>query len=196
MSRYPTLIDRAMALAASAHRDQVRKDPTQSTPYIAHTAMVGLLLQRAGFEEHVVAAGILHDTVEDTELSIADLQADFGLRVAKLVSAVTEHDKSLPWETRKSQYLDHLTTASLGALAIAAADKLHNAHSLISTLDRLEAQGQPASVAWGRFKRGREASLGFLRRACDAIGARADEDPRLGDLCEALSEAVGELERR
>lgn len=196
MNRYPDLIDRAMALAAAAHREQVRKDPTQVTPYIAHTAMVGLLLQRAGFDDHVVAAGILHDTAEDTDLGIADLQTDFGPRVADLVSAVTEHDKSLPWETRKSQYLDHIQTASIDALAIAAADKLHNARSLIGTLDRLSASGQPASVAWDRFKRGREASIGFLRRACDAIEARAVEDPRLGALSAALSEAVAELESR
>jgi len=191
---YPHLVDLALAVAAAAHASQNRKDKTRTTPYIAHPSMVGYLLRDAGFDDEVVAAGILHDTVEDTTVSVADIERDFGARVSVLVSAVTEHDKSLPWETRKAQYLDHLAETSIDALAIAAADKLHNTRSILGAMDRLHAAGDDPEGVWSSFKRGKQASVGFLRKANLRIAQRAGEDARLRRLNDALSLALDELE--
>jgi (p)ppGpp synthase/HD superfamily hydrolase len=66
------LIDQAVEFAAYAHREQKRKGT--EIPYISHPFAVGMILQQAGCEEEVVAAGILHDTLEDTELKHASLR--------------------------------------------------------------------------------------------------------------------------
>ena len=146
------LIDRAAEFAAVAHRDQLRKGPEASIPYVQHAYMVGLILLRAGYPEHVVAAGILHDVLEDTPVEREELVEAFGLEVADLVSSVSEQDKSLPWEVRKERYTEHLRTASDTSRAITAADKIHNVNSIIRSLER-------GADIWASFKRGRSAQL-------------------------------------
>jgi (p)ppGpp synthase/HD superfamily hydrolase len=154
---YSALIDRAVEFAAIAHRDQLRKSPELEIPYIQHTVMVGLILQRAGYSEEVVAAGVLHDVLEDTEVSLVMLQEEFGPRVADLVNSVSEQDKSLPWEERKERYLRHLETAGDESKAITASDKIHNINSILVSLKR-------GADIWCVFKRGREAQLDRFRR--------------------------------
>ena len=191
---YPALIDRALAAAAIAHQHQLRKNPLRQIPYVAHCAAVGALLLRAGFGDEVVAAGILHDAAEDTDLTLAQIADAFGQRVADLVSDVTEHDKSLSWEVRKRDYLEHLQSADIDALAIAAADKLHNNRALLDVLDELAALGLPPDAAWAAFKRGPASSVAFTRRACDIIKAQDHRDPRLKTLCDDLDASVSLLE--
>ena len=73
-------VDAALALAARAHRTQVRKGT--DVPYIVHPVQVGILLLRHGFDEDLVVAGILHDTIEDTDLELGTIRAMFGDGVA------------------------------------------------------------------------------------------------------------------
>jgi (p)ppGpp synthase/HD superfamily hydrolase len=149
---YSELVHRAMDRAAAAHDGHYRKEPDRKVPYVSHCAMVGRLLERAGFDEIVVAAGILHDAVEDTDLTREDLAVEFGDDVANLVAGVTEQDKSLPWAERKSLYLDQLRQGPEQALAIACADKIHNLWSLI--LYR-----RAGMDPWVLLKSGREAQI-------------------------------------
>ena len=99
------LLKRALDAAAVWHRDQHRKYPDARVPYVAHVAGVAVLLARHGFDDEVVAAGALHDVVEDCGVTLDEIAARFGARVAALVHDVTEADRTLPWEERKAQYL-------------------------------------------------------------------------------------------
>ncbi len=175
---FDELINRASEFAAVAHRKQMRKSPEAQIPYIHHPLMVGFILQRAGFDEQVVAAGVLHDVIEDTEYGYEHLEARFGTRVAELVNAVSEQDKTLAWEERKERYLDHLAIASDDAKAITAADKIHNIQSILLSLKR-------GSDIWSAFKRGREAQLERFGRLVRLL-ERSWSHPLLDELGQAL----------
>jgi len=161
---YSALINDAMAFAAVAHREQLRKNPKVKIPYIQHAAMVGFILHTAGFDEEVVAAGILHDVLEDTSTTRQELERRFGSRITELVSSVSEQDKSLPWETRKTLSLKQLSRAPEGGLAIAAADKIHNINCIAGALE--------GGVAiWDVFKRGREHQMARFSRFLEFLQA-------------------------
>ncbi|OHA01664.1 MAG: hypothetical protein A3I44_05380 [Candidatus Sungbacteria bacterium RIFCSPLOWO2_02_FULL_51_17] len=90
---------------------------------------MGCILLRAGFDEETVVAGILHDVVEDTPRTLADIQKLFGTHVAEIVAAVSEN-KTLPWHKRKEVYLQNVLVADSSAKAVSIADKLHNVSSM------------------------------------------------------------------
>ena len=146
------LLKHALDRAAIWHREQRRKYPEVDVPYISHPAGVALLLARHGFDDEVVAAGALHDVIEDTEATYADLEAEFGRRVADLVDMVSEQDKSLPWEERKRRYLERFPHKPWEAQAITLADKIDNFQSILVCARH---HGDP----WPMFKRGRDAQL-------------------------------------
>lgn len=114
----------ALKFASRAHEDQKRKDMSR-TPYISHPAAVGMILQKSGFSEDVIIAGILHDVIEDTKFTFENIQEQFGETVAKLVQEVSE-DTNLAHDARKENYLENLANASHDAVAISAADLLAN----------------------------------------------------------------------
>lgn len=134
----------ALEFASIAHKGQLRKFPA-NVPYISHLAAVAAILSRAGFEDDVVVAGILHDIIEDTQFKADDLMENFGHEVYQMVVAVTEN-KSLPWAERKERYLKQIEAAPLEARAISAADLLANRLSNLSGLKRGE-------NPWTRFSK-------------------------------------------
>lgn len=119
-----------MAFAADKHRNQRRKD-TEASPYINHPiAVAELLANEAGvLDVQVLIAAILHDTVEDTQTTHAELTALFGTRVSSIVAEVTD-DKSLPKAQRKRLQIEHARTASAGAQLVKLADKIVNLRDL------------------------------------------------------------------
>lgn len=124
------LVVRAAAFAAHAHRSQRRKSEGD-IPYINHPLEVAqILVETAGVSDpEVLAAAILHDTVEDTEVMPIDLITRFGSRVATLVDEVTD-DKSLPKKERKRLQIEHAPHMTWGAKLIKLADKTHNVYSI------------------------------------------------------------------
>jgi (p)ppGpp synthase/HD superfamily hydrolase len=92
------IVNRAIEFAAKAHRHQVRKGT--DTPYITHPYAIGLMLTRAGFDPEVVAAGLLHDTVEDTDVTPEDILEEFGERVASIVEGASEPNRGARHPTR------------------------------------------------------------------------------------------------
>ncbi len=119
------LIVRALAFAADKHRLQRRKD--EASPYINHPIdLANVLVIEAGITDAtVVAAAVLHDTVEDTATSIAELRTVFGADIADLVAEVTD-DKSLPKAERKRLQEAHAASKSFRAQQIKLADKISN----------------------------------------------------------------------
>lgn len=122
------LLREAYAFAADAHAGQFQE--SDGTPYIEHPVAVARLLQRAGFGDEVVAAGLLHDTVEDTDVELRDLERLFGSPVAELVSAMTEPDRLSDFRIRKAAHRTQIADSGCEAAAIFAADKVANAHNL------------------------------------------------------------------
>lgn len=117
---------RAIDFAARKHRDQRRKDE-ESSPYINHPIAVSLLLAEIGGvgDAEVLAAAILHDTLEDTVTTAEELEAAFGRPVRRIVEEVTD-DKSLPKAERKRLQIEHARSLSREAVLIKLGDKIAN----------------------------------------------------------------------
>jgi (p)ppGpp synthase/HD superfamily hydrolase len=119
------LIAKALEMAEAAHAGQTRNG-SGGMAYIHHPVAVAELLAKHGFDESTVAAALLHDVVEDSEMSVQDIAAGFGQRVANLVAALTEDESIEPFERRKEAHRRHVDEVGGDALAIYAADKLSN----------------------------------------------------------------------
>jgi guanosine-3',5'-bis(diphosphate) 3'-pyrophosphohydrolase len=120
------LLLKALAFAAHKHRDQRRKDPGAS-PYINHPiALADMLVNEGGVSDmEVLAAALLHDTVEDTATAPEELANAFGARVARIVAEVSD-DKSLPKAERKRAQIEHAGALSPEAKLVKLADKVCN----------------------------------------------------------------------
>src|SRR5665648_63541 len=100
------MIKKAIRFAILAHKEQTRKGT--DFQYIEHPVHVGILLSGIGANPPVIAAGILHDTLEDTVVTESDILREFGDEVLQLVKAASEPDKSLPWKARKEHTIESL----------------------------------------------------------------------------------------
>jgi guanosine-3',5'-bis(diphosphate) 3'-pyrophosphohydrolase len=112
--------------AAEKHKLQVRKNQEQ-TPYISHPIGVAVNVMKIGQvrDADVVVAAVLHDTIEDTQTTHAEIESLFGKQVAQYVNEVTD-DKNLTAEQRKRQQVVNAAHKSAGAAQIKLADKLYN----------------------------------------------------------------------
>lgn len=125
----------AVIFAIQKHDGKYRKHPTKKIPYVTHCINVGEKLQKAGFGKDTVIAGILHDTVEDTDTTYKELEEKFGQRVSHLVQEVSHSKKNVSWEEKQISYLKHIQHASIDAQAISAFDKIDNMNSSIECLE-------------------------------------------------------------
>lgn len=122
-------MDREVAFATEKHKTQRRKNAAK-TPYIEHPLEVRDLLLDAGVEDSVtLMAAVLHDTVEDTNTTLEEIEQYFGDDVAAVVAECTD-DKSLPKVTRKRLQIAHASHASREARLVKLADKLSNCRAL------------------------------------------------------------------
>lgn len=125
------LVVRAAEFAARAHCRHRRKD-VDETPYINHLTHVAFLLAEAGCDAALVAAGYLHDTIEDVDVSYETLHTEFGADVAELVLAVTD-DRTLRWQEQKQAQIDRAPRSTPRLAALKLADKISNLCSLRDT---------------------------------------------------------------
>lgn len=133
----------AIQMALSAHEKQIRK--IDGKPYVAHPLEVGILLSNFGCDEETIIAGILHDTVEDSYITLKDIEDHFGNQVRHYVDCCTEKDKTLDWHTRKKLYLEQIEKAPIECHYIIAADKISNLTSISE---------YPSSFVWDSFNAG------------------------------------------
>lgn len=187
MEAYSERYEAALTLAAQAHRYQDRK--AGDVPYIVHPVHVSTILLRHGFAEDVVIAGLLHDVVEDQDVALSRIEAEFGSRVSEMVAAVTERKLEAgcerPWEDRKQELLVQVRAASSEAAAVKAADALHSVRSLARSLRR------HGPSLWNHFSRGPEPSLQYYRQVLALVRARLGQHP----LADELDGAVKDLAR-
>ena len=127
------LVLRAAHFAAHKHRDQRRKD-VRATPYINHPLELAHLLSSEGgvTDPAVLAAALLHDTIEDTQTSYEELRSEFGLRVADIVIEVTD-TKFLGKRARKRLQIEKAGRSSAGAKHVKIADKLCNLRDILAS---------------------------------------------------------------
>jgi GTP diphosphokinase / guanosine-3',5'-bis(diphosphate) 3'-diphosphatase len=134
LSRTSTsLVIKAANFAAFKHRNQRRKD-ADASPYINHPlALANVLSNEAGVADPVViCAALLHDTIEDTETTSAELQTTFGKVIASVVFEVTD-DKALPKAERKRLQIVHAGIASRRARLVKLADKICNLRDITTS---------------------------------------------------------------
>jgi guanosine-3',5'-bis(diphosphate) 3'-pyrophosphohydrolase len=126
MSQDLITILKAAKFAAEKHRKQLRKG-AESTPYINHPLEVARMLAEDGKVEDasIIAAALLHDTIEDTETTEEELLHHFGQEITSMVLEVTD-DKSLEKNERKRLQIEHASHKSPGAALIKLADKISN----------------------------------------------------------------------
>ncbi|WP_438317258.1 HD domain-containing protein [Sporosarcina sp. FA9] len=163
------IIEKAFQFALKKHEGQYRKGT--DIPYITHPFAVSMILKHYGYSDEVIAAGLLHDTLEDTDTTAEELFA-FGPYVLELVQSASEFDKSLSWEERKHRTIAELTTKSPDQLAVIVADKLHNIRSIQSDIDEV------GEAVWHRFNRGKRDQSWYYLSLINALSPH-EKDIRL-----------------
>ena len=124
-----SLLDRAIIFAVRAHAGTERRG--KGFPYIVHPMEAMEIVSTMTADQELLAAAALHDTVEDTDVTVEQLRAEFGDRVADIVAAETDNfDDSLDWHARKQAALDRLRNASREVKMVALGDKLSNMRAI------------------------------------------------------------------
>ena len=183
------LLRRAYAVADHWHAGQTRKS---GAPYVTHPLAVAILLAEIGMDTTTLVAALLHDTVEDTGLTIGEVKAEFGAEVAVLVDGVTKLDGSRWGDHAEAETFKKMIVAAsidLRVLVIKLADRVHNLRTLAPTPGGRSASGSPGPrwSSWSRSLTARALRLpagdgGPVVRQPRAGGVRAGQGAGPGDL--------------
>ena len=126
------LVRKAYAYAAAAHAGQVR---LSGEPYLSHPLAVAEILAELGFDAHAVSAGLLHDTVEDTKVTLEEVDAEFGEQVADIVDGVTKISM-MSFDSKEEQQAENIRKMILAMShdirvpVVKLADRTHNMRTL------------------------------------------------------------------
>ena len=183
----------ALSFTAQLHADH-RRSKSQ-VPYLAHLLSVcSLVLEHDGTEDEAIAA-LLHDSLEDQAVHLGGaeqlrkrIRRRFGERVVEIVDGCTDavtHPKP-EWEGRKQRYIEAIETATESVCLVIAADKLHNARSILDDLYEI------GNEVWEKFKPTRERSLWYYRSVTEALKPRLPQ--RGKHLVQELDRVVTQLE--
>ena len=175
--------DEALAFAVDLHREQPRKGT--GVPYVSHLLSVAaLVLEHGGTEEQAIAA-LLHDAVEDQggRPTAETIRARFGDLVADIVEGCTDTDvlPKPPWRARKEAYVARVRREPAHVRLVSAADKLHNARTMVTDL-RIY-----GPVLWQRFNAGRDETLWYLGALVEAF-REAGTTPIVDELARTVAE--------
>jgi HD domain len=174
----------ALAYAVEQHAGQRRT--ADGAPFVQHPIEVATLLADVGAPDHVVAAGILHDTIEKTSTEAADLHQRFGPRVASLVVALSEDPAISGYSARKAALRDQVQAAGDEALMVFAADKVSKARELSLIFARApRTNGTPHPA-----RRGSKGSrkLAHYRHCAELLQERLPDSPLLESLRRELAQ--------
>jgi Guanosine polyphosphate pyrophosphohydrolases/synthetases len=151
-----TLFDKAAIFAVKAHKDTERRG--KGFPYIIHPMEAAEIVAEITSDPEILAAAVLHDTVEDTDITLDDLRREFGDRVADLVESESEPEeqKDLDWRSRKMAAIEKMKTSTRDEKIVAIGDKLSNMRAIWRDYnvigdklwDRFHAPGGKADHAW------------------------------------------------
>jgi (p)ppGpp synthase/HD superfamily hydrolase len=151
------LFTQALIYASTKHHGQVRKGT--DIPYITHPVAVAEILSRYDCTPDVVYAGLLHDVIEDTQVTQSELTEQFGANIAALVIAVsetkTEANKRIAWEVRKLHQLQILEDSGAEVAQLKAADVLHNLTTIVMDMEL------SGDEVWQRFNANKNKQLWY-----------------------------------
>jgi guanosine-3',5'-bis(diphosphate) 3'-pyrophosphohydrolase len=174
------LVRNALQTAHRVHAGQIRNG-SGGMAYVDHPRAVAELLADQGFGEQVIAAALLHDVVEDSEMTIEELRELFGPEVAGTVAALSDDESIEPWQDRKDEHRERVRAADGDALAIYGADKLNN----VSNLHR--AHAAEGSAVEREFEVPLEHKLDAWEKDLEMLRREAPELPFLDALEMELS---------
>ncbi len=161
--------DDALKFAINAHDGQVRKSE-KDKPMIIHPYSVGKILEEYGCDDNVVAAGYLHDVIEDTKYTYDDINKIFGKDIADLVMSASEPDKSLSWEERKQYMIDQTRDLPLRNKYILIADKINNLEDLYLLNEK------NGKKDFSNFNRGEESQKWYYHNIYQSLINNEDEN--------------------
>lgn len=175
----------ALTFATQLHANQIRKG--SGVPYVAHLLAVASIALEYGANEEEAIAALLHDAIEDCggAATREEIRRRFGDKITEIVDGCTDADTipKPPWRQRKEAYIAHIPTASASVRLVSAADKLHNAQSILRDYRLL------GEELWQRFHGGKEGTLWYYRSLIEAFRAN-ESTPIIDD----LERVVHELE--
>jgi GTP pyrophosphokinase len=178
----------ALVFASASHRGQMRKGT--SIPYISHPLGVASIALEFGASETQAIAALLHDTIEDCEVSRAEIERRFGADAARIVADCTDSSTTPkpPWKERKARYIAHLAAVRPDVLLVSAADKLHNSGAIVRDV------GRDGPGVWKRFSQGPDEVVWYYRSLLAAFQSRsAEAGPGLGALLLELEKTVAAM---
>jgi len=173
----------ALTFATELHANQTRKG--NGVPYIAHLLAVSSIALEYGANEEEAIAALLHDAIEDQggAATREEIRRRFGDTITEIVDGCTDADTTPkpPWRQRKEAYIAHIPTASASVRLVSAADKLHNAWSILKDY-RIVGEN-----LWKRFHGGKEGTLWYYRSLIDAFRTH-ESTPIIDELDRVVSE--------
>lgn len=158
------LFDKALKFATDAHSGTERRG--KGFPYIIHPMEAVAIVATITSDQELLAAAVLHDTVEDTDVTIEDIRNEFGERVATLVDHETAQlPKDLPWRTRKQSQADLIASAPRDSKIVALGDKLSNLRAIANDYEQI------GDELWKRFSapNGKEDVAWYYRQLAVAL---------------------------
>lgn len=161
--------EKAKMFAIQAHMGQIRKSEPDK-PMIIHPIGVGQLLESFGYDDNVIAAGYLHDVVEDTKYTIEDIEKEFGKDIANLVMGASEPDKSLSWEDRKRHTIEETRKLPFRNKLVICADKINNLEDLFLKFEK------SGNRDFSAFKRGEESQEWYYTGIYESLVSGEDKD--------------------
>jgi (p)ppGpp synthase/HD superfamily hydrolase len=182
---YGEKFEEALLYATRLHRDQTRKGT--NTPYVTHLLAVAALVGENGGTEDEVVAALLHDAPEDRggRERLKDILARFGEAVAEIVAGCTDtYEEPKPaWRSRKEAYVAHVAETPASVQLVSAADKLHNARTILADLR------SSGDELWSRFTGGKSWTLWYYRALVEAYA-----EAGTNAIVEELDRVVREIE--
>lgn len=174
MSNYfdTELFDRATKFAVNAHHGVERRG--KNFPYILHPMEAANIVSTITTDPELLAAAILHDTVEDTDVTFEQIRDEFGERVAHLVQHETcPLPKSDPWRNRKQAQIDLIAASPYESKVVAMGDKLSNLRAIAMDYCMI------GDELWSRFKapNGKTDIAWYYRRLAEALSDLSDTFP-------------------
>jgi GTP diphosphokinase / guanosine-3',5'-bis(diphosphate) 3'-diphosphatase len=155
MENLNSLVEKAIIKAMELHAGQVRKGHG-NIPYVVHPIEVGIIVARYTNNPTLIAAAILHDTIEDCHYTLAELENDFGTEAKELVSCLTEDKSIADWTARKAENIKRLRE-NRDAYFIKSVDALANISSLVSAIK------EEGAIVWSRFNAPKEKKMEYYR---------------------------------
>jgi (p)ppGpp synthase/HD superfamily hydrolase len=191
----PTFVDdlpETKAAVEYAERRHAGQRQGDGTPYLLHPLEVASLLHTAGAPDHLVAAGVLHDVLEKSDVRESELRQRFGIRITRLVLAVSDDDRIPGYARRKAALRQQVADGGDEAMALFAADKL----SKLRELRHETALDAQVSHTAARVRARRARRLRHYQRSLAMLEERLPEYPLVRDLRDELEAFLRQSETR